>query len=141
MTASPFSLHAVPPSPVPGALVPERRQHVRRGQRRRQTRRRPANPAHRPEDVDRRRLRPLNRTGRAARQQPSRYASQPWHPPPLLYPHAEALLVAADTDAMVEREAPAILELLADGVPRSRRTIAAELADRHPKDDVRRTLM
>jgi hypothetical protein len=48
---------------------------------------------------------------------------------------------SADTDAMVERVAPAILELLADGVPRSRRTIAAELADRHPKDEVQRTLM
>jgi hypothetical protein len=40
---------------------------------------------------------------------------------------------SADTDAMVERVAPAILELLADGVPRSRRAIVAELADRHPK--------
>ena len=48
---------------------------------------------------------------------------------------------SADTDAMVERVAPAILELLADGVPRSRRAIAAELADRHPKDEVQRTLM
>jgi hypothetical protein len=48
---------------------------------------------------------------------------------------------SADTDAMVERVAPAILELLADGVPRGRRAIAAELADRHPKDEVVRTLM
>jgi hypothetical protein len=32
---------------------------------------------------------------------------------------------AADTDAMVARVAPAILELLADGVPRSRRAIVA----------------
>jgi hypothetical protein len=48
---------------------------------------------------------------------------------------------SADTDAMVERVAPAILELLADGVPRSRRAIAAELADQHPKDEVARTLM
>ena len=47
----------------PGALVPERRQHLRRGQRRRQSRPRPANPAHRPEDAHRRRLRPLNRSG------------------------------------------------------------------------------
>ena len=42
---------------------------------------------------------------------------------------------------MVERVAPAVLELLADGVPRSRRAIVAELADRHPKDEVVRTLM
>jgi hypothetical protein len=48
---------------------------------------------------------------------------------------------SADTDAMVERVAPAILELLADGLPRSRRAIVAELADRHSKDEVRRTLM
>jgi hypothetical protein len=48
---------------------------------------------------------------------------------------------SAETDAMVERVAPAILELLADGEPRSRRAIAAELADRHPKDEVARTLM
>ena len=48
---------------------------------------------------------------------------------------------SADTDAMVERIAPAILELLADGVPRSRRVIAAELADRHDKQDLARALM
>ena len=48
---------------------------------------------------------------------------------------------SADTDAMVERVAPAILELLADGIPRTRRAIVAELADRHPKDEVTRTLM
>ena len=48
---------------------------------------------------------------------------------------------SADTDAMVDRIAPAVLELLADGVPRSKRAIAAKLADRHPKDEVVRTLM
>jgi hypothetical protein len=48
---------------------------------------------------------------------------------------------SADTDAMVERVAPAILELLADGVPRSRRMIVGALADPHPKDEVVRTLM
>ncbi len=48
---------------------------------------------------------------------------------------------AADTDAMVVRVAPAVLELLADGLPRSRRAIVAELAGRHPKDEVARTLM
>ena len=46
-----------------------------------------------------------------------------------------------DTDAMVARVAPAILALLGDGVPRSRRAIVAALADRHPKDELRRTLM
>ncbi len=48
---------------------------------------------------------------------------------------------SADTDAMVVRVAPAVLELLADGLPRSRRAIVAELAGRHPKDEVARTLM
>jgi hypothetical protein len=48
---------------------------------------------------------------------------------------------SADTDAMVARVAPAVLALLGDGVPRSRRMIVAALADRHPKDEVKRTLM
>jgi hypothetical protein len=46
-----------------------------------------------------------------------------------------------DTDAMIARVAPAVLALLGDGVPRSRRAIVAALADRHPKDEVKRTLM
>lgn len=45
------------------------------------------------------------------------------------------------TDAMIARVAPAVLALLGDGVPRSRRAIVAALADRHPKDEVKRTLM
>ena len=48
---------------------------------------------------------------------------------------------SADTDAMIARIAPAVLALLRDGVPRSRRAIVAALADRHPKDEVARTLM
>jgi hypothetical protein len=51
------------------------------------------------------------------------------------------LVSSEDTDAMVARVAPAILALLGDGVPRSRRAIVAALADRHPKDELRRTLM
>jgi hypothetical protein len=39
-------------------------------------------------------------------------------------------------NATVARVAPAILELLADGVPRSRPAIVEALAGRHPKDDV-----
>jgi len=42
---------------------------------------------------------------------------------------------------MLERTAPAVLELLADGVPRSKRAIVAALADRHDKQDLVRTLM
>jgi hypothetical protein len=48
---------------------------------------------------------------------------------------------SADTEAMIARVAPAILALLGDGVPRSRRAIVAAFADRHPKDEVVRTLM
>ena len=42
---------------------------------------------------------------------------------------------------MVARVAPAVLALLGDGVPRSRRAIVAALADQHPKEEVKRTLM
>jgi hypothetical protein len=48
---------------------------------------------------------------------------------------------SADINAVVARVAPAVLALLGDGVPRSRRAIVAALADRHPKDEVARTLM
>ena len=48
---------------------------------------------------------------------------------------------SADLDAMVARVAPAILDLLGDGVPRSKRMVVAALADRHPRDEVVRTLM
>jgi hypothetical protein len=34
-----------------------------------------------------------------------------------------------------------VLALLADGVPRNEKAIMAALADRHPKDEVKRTLM
>jgi hypothetical protein len=44
-------------------------------------------------------------------------------------------------DATVARVAPAALALLGDGVPGSRRAIVAALADRHPRDEVARTLM
>ena len=48
---------------------------------------------------------------------------------------------SAEIAAMVARTAPAVLDLLKDGVPRNRATIIATLADRHAKDDVVRTLM
>ena len=48
---------------------------------------------------------------------------------------------SADTHAMVARVAPAILELLGDGLPRSRHDIVAALAPHHAKDEVVRTLM
>jgi hypothetical protein len=46
-----------------------------------------------------------------------------------------------DTHAMVARIAPVILELLGDGLPRSRHDIVDALAPRHAKDEMVRTLM
>jgi hypothetical protein len=48
---------------------------------------------------------------------------------------------SAEIEAMVARTAPAILELLGDGTPRPKSAIITALADRHPKEDVTRTLM
>jgi hypothetical protein len=48
---------------------------------------------------------------------------------------------SAEIDAMVARTAPAVLEFLRDGSPRPRSAIITALADRHPKEDVVRTLM
>jgi hypothetical protein len=48
---------------------------------------------------------------------------------------------SAEIEAMVARTEPAILELLGDGTPRPRSAIITALADRHPKEDVVRTLM
>jgi hypothetical protein len=52
-----------------------------------------------------------------------------------------ALSGSAEIEAMVARTAPAILELLGDGSPRPKNAIIMALADRHPKEDVVRTLM
>jgi len=48
---------------------------------------------------------------------------------------------SAEINAMVERVAPAILELLADGVPRSKPAIVEALAGGHDKQDVVSTLI
>jgi hypothetical protein len=42
----------------------------------------------------------------------------------------------AELNAMIERVAPDILELLADGVPRTKPAIVEALVDRHDKQDV-----
>ena len=47
----------------------------------------------------------------------------------------------ANLDAAIEQVVPDVVALLTDGVPRSRGTILAALADRHPREDVKRTLM
>jgi hypothetical protein len=48
---------------------------------------------------------------------------------------------SAEVNAMVERVAPAILELLADGVPRTKAAIVEALAGWHDKQDVVHTLI
>ena len=48
---------------------------------------------------------------------------------------------SASINAMVARTAPAILELLADGVPRSKPAIVEALAGRHDRQDVIHTLI
>jgi hypothetical protein len=48
---------------------------------------------------------------------------------------------STDLNAVIEQVAPDVVTLLSDGMPRSRGTILTALAGRHPKDDVRRTLM
>ena len=48
---------------------------------------------------------------------------------------------SAEIAAVVARTAPAVLGLLADGVPRPRAAVVAALDGRHAKEDVVRTLM
>ena len=49
--------------------------------------------------------------------------------------------LSADLNAAIARVTPDVLALLGDGVPRTKGVLIAALADRHPKQDVRRTLM
>ena len=56
-------------------------------------------------------------------------------------PKPSALTGTTELNAMIERVAPAILELLADGGPRSKAAIVAALAGRHDADDVALTLV
>src|SRR5437763_1346349 len=48
---------------------------------------------------------------------------------------------SAELNAMIARVAPAILELLADGTPRSRAAVVEALAGGHDKQDVVSTLI
>ena len=47
----------------------------------------------------------------------------------------------AELNVMIERVAPSILALLADGLPRSKPAIVEALAGRHDKQDVVHTLI
>ena len=51
-------------------------------------------------------------------------------------PKAKTFTGSAEINAMVARVAPAILELLADGTPRSKAAILEALAGRHERQDV-----
>jgi len=48
---------------------------------------------------------------------------------------------SADLNAVIEQVTPDVLVLLGDGVPRTRGAILTALADRHPRNDIKRTLM
>ena len=56
-------------------------------------------------------------------------------------PKPSALTGTAELNAMIDRIAPAILGLLADGVPRRKAAIVAALAGRHERQDVISTLI
>ena len=63
---------------------------------------------------------------------PARLPDRPRMP----HPKPSAFTGSADINAMVERVAPDILALLADGVPRPKVAIVAALAGRHAGEDV-----
>jgi hypothetical protein len=46
-----------------------------------------------------------------------------------------------EIETMVAQVAPAVLALLSDGVPRTKRAVVLALAGQHPKQDVVRTLI
>src|SRR4051794_14954575 len=80
----------------------------------------------------------LRRAHVPAEPHPRRRTRMPTSPrKPSMYERASS----AGIDAMIDRVAPAILELLADGMPRSKAEIVAVLAERHDRQDVISTLM
>jgi hypothetical protein len=74
----------------------------------------------------------------------ARIGPAPWRPlhllPGIRMPPVKPAS-SADLHTTIARVTPDVLALLRDGVPRTRGTILAALADRHAKGDVRRTLM
>ena len=63
------------------------------------------------------------------------------HSCPLMDRMPDRYASSADINAMIARTAPAVLELLGDGVARNKKAIVAALAKRHAKDEIVRTLM
>ena len=55
--------------------------------------------------------------------------------------NARTFTGSAEINAMVARVAPAVLELLADGTPRSKAAVVEALAGRHDRQDVIGTLI
>ena len=51
-------------------------------------------------------------------------------------PKPSALTGTAELNAMIERVAPDVLALLADGTPRTKAAVVAALAGRHDAEDV-----
>ena len=56
-------------------------------------------------------------------------------------PRHSTMTGTTELNAMIECVAPAILELLADGVPRTKGAVVAALAGRHEGEDVALTLV
>jgi enamine deaminase RidA (YjgF/YER057c/UK114 family) len=56
-------------------------------------------------------------------------------------PKPSAFTGTAELNAMIERVAPDVLELLSDGVPRRKAAIVEALADRHAEDEIELTLV
>ena len=56
-------------------------------------------------------------------------------------PKPSALAGTAELNAMIERVAPDILALLADGMPRTKAAVVAALAGRYAKDEIELTLI
>src|SRR3982751_4935670 len=75
----------------------------------------------------------------------SRPGSHPRHrtrmPTSARKPSPHVFTGSAELNAMVERVAPSILGLLADGVPRTKVALVEALAGRHDRQDVTSTLI
>jgi hypothetical protein len=62
-------------------------------------------------------------------------------PPSTRKPKPSAMTGTTELNAMIERVTPDVLDLLADGVPRTKAVIAEALAGRHDGGDVALTLV
>jgi hypothetical protein len=60
---------------------------------------------------------------------------------PAAKPKTPRSATSADLDAAIARVTPDLVQLLADGTPRSKAAITKALAEQHAKQDIRRTLL